>query len=68
MKSITFLLRKINKISLISNDDKRMESIDLVEAYAYEKSLACKKEEINVIQKYLVLIKLQNYLKERYPN
>ena len=45
-----------------------MESIDLVEAYAYEKSLACKKEEINVIQKYLVLIKLQNYLKERYPN
>ena len=41
---MTFLLRKINKISLISNDDKRMESIDLVEAYACEKSLACKKE------------------------
>ena len=38
----------INKIALSSNDDKRMESIDLIETYAYEasKDLVSEKEDI----------------------
>ena len=42
-----FLL-KINKIALSSNDDKRIQSIDSVETYAYgtSKYLVCKKQEI----------------------
>ena len=40
---------EINKIALNSNDDKRMQSIDSVEIYAYGKSkdLVSEKEEIN---------------------
>ena len=36
----------INKIALSSNNDKRMQSIDLIETYAYRmgKDLTCKKE------------------------
>ena len=36
-----------NKIALSSNDDKRMQSTDSIEAYAYEisKDLASEKEE-----------------------
>ena len=52
------LLQKniINKIALRSNDDKRIESIDLIETYAYgtSKDLVSKKEEIkcnNIIKK-----------------
>ena len=30
------LSEEINKIALSSNDDKRMESIDLIETYVYE--------------------------------
>ena len=30
-----FLLKKIDKIALSSNDDKIMQSIDLIEAYAW---------------------------------
>ena len=30
------LLKKINKIALSSNDDKKMQSIDSIETYAYE--------------------------------
>ena len=42
------LLKKINKIALSSNDDKKMQSIDSIETYAYEidKDVVCKKEEI----------------------
>ena len=38
----------INKIALSSNDDERMQSIDLTETYAYgmSKDLICKKEKI----------------------
>ena len=38
----------INNIGLSSNDDKRMQPIDLTETYAYRmnKNLVCKKEEI----------------------
>ena len=38
---------EINKISLSSNDDKRMQSIDLIETYAYgrSKDLTSEKEE-----------------------
>ena len=42
------LLKKTNKIALSSNDDKKMQSIDSIETYAYEidKDVVCKKEEI----------------------
>ena len=41
--------KEINKIALISNDDKRVQSIYSVETYADEmnKDLECKKKEIN---------------------
>ena len=47
---------KISKIALTSNDDIRMQSIDLIETYAYgtSKDLVRDKEEIkcnNTIQK-----------------
>ena len=40
--------KEINKISLSSINDKRIESIDSVETYVYgtSKDLVCKKEEI----------------------
>ena len=44
-----FLLKKLmKKIALSSNDDKRMQSIELVETYAYgtSKDLINEKEEI----------------------
>ena len=39
---------EIDKIALCSNDDKRMQSIDSIETYAYgtSKDLVCEKEEI----------------------
>ena len=42
---------EINKIALSSNDDKRMQSIDSIETYAYgmSKDLICKKEKIKRI-------------------
>ena len=48
-----FLLKKLTR--LLSNDDKRIQSIDLMETYTYgmDKDLVCKKEEIkcnNIIQ------------------
>ena len=52
-----FLFKKINKIALSSNDAKRMQSIDLIETYAYETSkvLLSEKELIkcnNIIKRY----------------
>ena len=54
----------INKIALSSNDDKRMQSIDLIETYAHGtcKGLICKKEKIkrdNIIKQYETLIMSQ---------
>ena len=48
---------EINKISLSSNDDKRMQSIDSIEIYTHRtsKDLVFKKEEIkckNIIKQY----------------
>ena len=48
---------EINKIALSSNDNKRMQSIDLIEAFPYEtsKDLVSEKEEIkcnNIIKRY----------------
>ena len=48
---------EINKIALSSNDDKRMQSIDLIETYAYgtRKDLVSEEEEIkwnNIIKRY----------------
>ena len=42
------LTEEINKISLNSNDDKRIQLIDSIEAYAYgtSKDLVCNKDEI----------------------
>ena len=50
-------IEEINKISLSSNDVKRIQSIDSIETYAYEmnKNIVCKKEEIksnNIIKQY----------------
>ena len=43
MKAIMFLLKKLIRL-IISNDDKTMQSIDLIETYAYRmnKDLASK--------------------------
>ena len=48
---------EINKVVLSSKDDKRMQSIDSIESYAYETStdLLSEKEEIkcnNIIKRY----------------
>ena len=57
MKGIIFLLIKIGKIALSSNDDKRMQLIDLKETYEDKtsKSIVSQKEEIkctNIIKRY----------------
>ena len=47
-----FLLKKL----ISSNDDKRMQSIDSIETYAYEmnKDLVCKKLNVtSIIKKYI---------------
>ena len=52
------LIEEIDKIALSSNDDKRMQSIDLIETYAYGMNkdvIICKKEKIkcnNIIKQY----------------
>ena len=40
---------EINKITLISNDDKLIQWIDSIETYAYvtRKDLVCKKRKLN---------------------
>ena len=57
MKGIIFLLIKIGKIALSSNDDKRMQLIDLKETYEDKtsKSIVSQKEETkctNIIKRY----------------
>ena len=52
-----FWLKEINKIALNSNDDKRMQSIDLIETYAHgmSKDLIRKKEKtkhISITKQY----------------
>ena len=62
-----FFTEIINKIALNSNDDNRMQSIDLIETYAYGmgKDLICKKEKTkrnNIVKQYkkcLALIRSQ---------
>ena len=56
MKGVTFLPKKPKNIALSSNDDKKMQSIDSIEAYAYGtvKDLVSKKEYIkcnNIIKR-----------------
>ena len=51
-------IKEINNIALSSNDDKKIQSIDSIETYAYGmgKDLVCKKEEIecnNTIKQYI---------------
>ena len=50
---------EINKIALSSNDDKRMQSVDSIETYAYgtNKDLVIDKEEIkcnSIIKRYKI--------------
>ena len=57
MEKHSAFTEQINKIALSSNDDKRIQSIDVIETYAYgmNKDLVCKKEEIecnNTIKQY----------------
>ena len=56
-KRIIVFTEEINKISLISNDDKRIQSIDWIETYAYgmSKDLVSEKQVIefnNIIKRY----------------
>ena len=56
-ESYNVFTEEINKITLSSNDDKRIQSIDSIETYAFEtsKGLAINKEEIkcdNIIKRY----------------
>ena len=51
------LTQEINKIAFSSDDDKRIQSIDSIETYAYgmSKDLVCTKKEIkcnNIIKRY----------------
>ena len=43
-----FLLKKLTKLQLSANSDKRIQSIDSIETYGYgtSRDLICKKEEI----------------------
>ena len=57
MKSTRFLLKRINKIALSSNDDKGIQSTDSIETYAHgtNKDLVCNKKESkcnNIIKQY----------------
>ena len=67
MKAIMFLLKKLIRL-IISNDDKTMQSIDLIETYAYgmNKDLASKwkKTKFNNIIKYTKLINFDDATKE----
>ena len=50
---------EINKVALSSSDDKRMQSIDSIETYAYgtSKDLICKEENIK-----------RNNIRKQYKN
>ena len=68
-----FLLKKINKIALSSNDDKRIESIDSIETYTYGTSndLVSEKEEIkcyNIIKQYKKWLTLMVLKKKTQKN
>ena len=69
-----FLLKKLIKIVLSPNDDKRIQSIDSIETYTHgtSKDLVCKKNEIkcnNIIKQYknvlTSIILLKNKRKEK---
>ena len=68
MKSVKFFIKETNKIAFSSNDDKRIQSTDSIEAYAYgmSKDVTYKKEEI----KYNNIIKQskQFYLRLYFLN
>ena len=57
MKSTRFLLKRINKIALSSNDDKGIQSTDSIETYTHgtNKDLVSSKKESkcnNIIKQY----------------
>ena len=56
IESHNVFIEETNKVALSSNDDKRMQSIDLIQTYAYgtSKDLVSEKEEIknnNIIKR-----------------
>ena len=67
---------EISKIDLSSNDDKRMQSIDSIETYAYgmRKDLVREKEDIkckNIIKRYkkcLTLMMLRKKIRPKFPD
>ena len=64
---------EISKIAVISNDDKRIQSIDLTKTYAHEtsKDLVSEKEEIkcnNIIKQYKKLLTLMILQKKIQKN
>ena len=65
VKSIMFSLKK--KIALSLNDDKRIESIALIEAYAYRmrKNVASEKEKIKYTNNDIKLINFDDVKKNR---
>ena len=73
-----YLLKKIDKIALSANDDKRTQLIDLKEAYAFEtgENIICKNEEIksrNLIKQCKIdvteeTIKLRNLNLSKIPD
>ena len=64
-----FLLKKLTRVSVLSsNDDKAMQSIDLIETYVYgtSKDLVIEKEEIKCssIIKHTKIITFDDFTKE----
>ena len=69
MKEKIFFSEGIDKISLISNDDKRLQSIDSIETFAYgkKKNLISEKEVIkcnNITKRYKKVINFDDVTKE----
>ena len=61
---------KVDKIALISNDEKKMQSFNLIEAYSYEtnKYLVNEKEKIkchSIIKRYKKQLRLRCYKRKR---
>ena len=78
VKNINAFIEEVNKIALSANDNKRIQSIDSIETYAYgiSKDPVCKEEEIkcnNVIKQYkkwltLIMLQKKENIKEYNPN
>ena len=62
MKHITYILKEINKIALYSNDDKRLQSFDVITSYPYgaDTGKVCKTELLEYLNiRWLILMMLE---------